>query len=82
MERVPEKILRLFWDADTARLDPAAHQRTIIARVLSDGTLDDWRWLVSAYGGKAVRTEITESGPNGRSAIRPEAKALAALLVK
>jgi hypothetical protein len=40
----------LFWDIDSAGMDPAANRDFIVRRVLQYGTIDDWRMIVQHYG--------------------------------
>ena len=76
------KIQRLFWDVDAGALDVKVHQKTVVERVLNDGTLTDWRWLVSAYGRDGVRDVLSNKGAHGRDGIRAESRRLASLILK
>ena len=73
---------RLFWDMDLRELDVYTHAKTIIERVLNDGTLTDWQWLVSTYGSKKIEDALAEKHSFGRDNIRPQSRRLAALLLK
>ncbi|NJO92625.1 MAG: hypothetical protein HC831_29425 [Chloroflexia bacterium] len=43
----------LFWDVDKKQLSFEQHQRFIIERTLTHGTLSDW-FLIKDYYGKAI----------------------------
>lgn len=73
---------RLFWDMDAHKLDTAAHKKTIIERVLNDGNLSDWRWLISAYGNNNIKETLARRDIFGRDNIRPQSRRLASLLLK
>jgi len=79
---IPPTIQRLFWDVDSQKLDTSAHTKTIIERVLNDGTLVDWQWLVSTYGSAKIKDALAEKGRFGRDSIRPQSRRLAALILK
>ena len=82
MNDISPRIQRLFWDMDARKLDIRAHMKTIIERVLNDGTLADWRWLVSVYGRTEVGRVLAKKNKFGRSSIRPESRRLASLILK
>jgi uncharacterized phage protein (TIGR02220 family) len=44
----------LFWDVDTLETDAEKHQQFIVERVLSRGTLEDFKKTVSYYGKKKL----------------------------
>jgi len=67
---------------DVPKLDTGAHAKTIIERVLNDGTLADWRWLVSTYGSKKIESALAERSVFRRSNIRPQSRYLASLILK
>lgn len=73
---------RLFWDMDSQKLDVHAHARTIIERVLNDGTLADWQWLVSTYGSAKIGEVLAEKHSFGRDNIRSQSRRLASLILK
>lgn len=79
---LPATIGRLFWDADPKKLDSLKHQRTIIERVLNNGTLADWHWLVFVYGAEAIQKTISLKSPVRTNGIRAESARLAAMLIK
>lgn len=58
---MPDRVKRLFWDADRSKLDPARHERYVIARVLDYGDAADVAWLFAAYGADRVRVAVEQS---------------------
>lgn len=52
----------LFWDAKPGEIDPEAHARYVIGRVLSLGTLRQVRALVRFYGRGRLRSFFREGG--------------------
>ena len=79
---IPPIIRRLFWDMDAQKLDIRAHAKTIIERVLNDGNLADWRWLVSTYGNGKIQSALAEKSPFGRGNVRQQSRRLASLVLK
>lgn len=79
---VSPHIRRLFWDMDTHKLDISAHKKTIIERVLNNGNLSDWRWLLSVYGSTNIKETLAKKGLFGRDNIRQQSRHLAGLLLK
>ena len=49
----------LFWDTDIANIDPVKHAPYIVERVLSRGTMDDFK-LLKAFYGKTKISHITQ----------------------
>jgi hypothetical protein len=45
----------LFWDTDYTTIDPEKHAEYIIDRVLSRGSLEDFRILVAYYGKPKIK---------------------------
>ena len=45
----------LFWDVDIATIDPEKHAPYIIERVLSRGTMNDFKLLIAYYGKKKIK---------------------------
>lgn len=81
-KNISPRIQRLFWDMDSQKLDIDAHAKTIIERVLNDGALADWQWLVSTYGIARIRDILREKNSFGRDNIRPQSRHLASLILK
>lgn len=81
-KEISPQIKRLFWDADTNMLDVDIHAKTIIERVLNNGTLADWRWLVSMYGSVKIENTLAKRGPFRRDNVRPQSRRLASLILK
>ena len=48
----------LFWDCDPKTVDAEMHGRFIIGRVLTRGTMGDWRHLKQLYGHERLRSEV------------------------
>jgi len=48
----------LFWDTDISALDIDRHAIFIIDRVLSLGTMEDFRLLKSCYGDKKITAAV------------------------
>lgn len=81
-KNVSPHLQRLFWDMDAHKLDTSAHKKTIIERVLNNGTLSDWRWLTSTYGNRIINETLAKKNLFGRDNIRPQSRRLAGLLLK
>jgi len=79
---ISPKIQRLFWDLNLQKLDINLNAKTIIERVLNNGTLADWQWLVSIYGSKKIKDTLAEKNSFGRDNLRPQSRRLAALILK
>ena len=47
----------LFWDTDKTTLDLQKHQRFIIERTLTHGTLSDWFLLKKQYDKSVIKAE-------------------------
>jgi hypothetical protein len=48
----------LFWDTNGDHIDTDRNARFIIERVISRGTLNDWKTLLSFYGNNRVKKEV------------------------
>lgn len=59
---LPSYIQRLFYRYHADRLDTVRHADIIIPTVLSDGTVDDWKWLFHVYGWESLQAWIAERG--------------------
>jgi len=80
-KRLPFSIRRLFWDVCPDTLDLNLHAKMIIERVLNNGTLTDWRWLVAAYGSQQLHSIMDTNDKFGRSNLRIPSRHLASLLL-
>ncbi len=67
----------LFWDADTARIDPKKNARYVIERVLELGDPEDVRALFREY----PKDEIRRVMDLPRVQVSPKSKALWSLLL-
>ena len=47
----------LFWDIDKTSLNMETHQRFIIERTLTHGTLSDWFLIKKQYGKAVIKAE-------------------------
>ncbi len=56
-ELISKLTKALFWDVDPDRIDVHKHAQYIVERVLTRGTLEDFR-LIKAYYGKAKIRKI------------------------
>ncbi len=50
----------LFWDTDSSRLDFDLNVRSIIARVVEWGTMEDWYMILDYFGINRLRQESVE----------------------
>lgn len=50
----------LFWDVNRDTINPQAHKRYIINRILSRGTITDFRALLDYYDLEVIIEEIKE----------------------
>ncbi len=50
----------LFWDVDKTSLDFEKHQRFIIERTLTHGTLSDWFLIKQRYGKAIIKAECMQ----------------------
>lgn len=48
----------LFWDVDCDRIDPEAHARFLICRIMDRGTREDVRVAWFYYGGERIREAL------------------------
>ena len=48
----------LFWDININDIDIDLNARFIIERVISRGTLKNWKTILAFYGGNRVRNEV------------------------
>jgi len=51
----------LFWDVDLKELDSQKNKKFIIKRILSRGSLDDFRWASSYYGKKLIKDVLIKN---------------------
>jgi len=50
----------LFWDTDVKTIDPDKNARSVIERVITQGSVEDWRELKQFYGLNRIKNEIVE----------------------
>ncbi len=51
---------RLFWDTEPDNLEATKHKRYIIQRVLTRGTIEEFRSILDFYGKESVRGTVKE----------------------
>ncbi len=52
----------LFWDVDFSKLDVGKSKRLIIDRVLSLGTLNEFKAILEVYGKDLIKDEVQNIG--------------------
>lgn len=52
----------LFWDIDFSKLDTRKSKRLIIDRVLSLGTLNEFKTILEVYGKDLIKAEVQNIG--------------------
>jgi len=50
----------LFWDVKIEELKPQLHQKFIIGRVLSFGSLNDWRLIQKIYNKRLIKKAVNQ----------------------
>ena len=58
--KVTGKLLQstLFWDTIPEHIDPDRNVRFIIERVISRGSLKDWKNILAFYGNNRIQKEV------------------------
>jgi hypothetical protein len=51
----------LFWDTNYNDIDWQGHARYVIERVLTRGTLEDWKQIKEYYGLQKIKEEAVQS---------------------
>ena len=51
---IPERIQRLFWDADKEAVDLRSHRFYVIHRIMDYGDPGDVRWMLAAYSSAEI----------------------------
>ena len=49
----------IFWDVDFGAIDWEKHRRFVIQRVISKGSLEDWKKIIEFYGPEKVKKALT-----------------------
>lgn len=52
---IPPNIKPLFWYLRRDAIDVEKDKHDIIVNVVNEGTMDQWRWLIDAYGKDEIR---------------------------
>lgn len=76
-EGLPALFRPILWSYDFSKINPLQDATLVIVQALNYGTLDHWRWIAEFYGVDRIR-RILRDVP--QTAVRPGARALAALL--
>jgi hypothetical protein len=50
----------LFWDSNMSTIDYELHARSIIERVITRGSLEDWKTIKDYYGLERIEHEILQ----------------------
>lgn len=60
IDPILKKLLHspLFWDIEASQIDTDRNSRFIIERVISRGTLNDWKTILAFYGKEKIRKEV------------------------
>ena len=73
LNSVPASLKPFFQDLDFESLDPERHAATIIERTLSEGSVEEIRWLFARYGIERIGDWIRRRGalrlPHDRCAL-------------
>jgi hypothetical protein len=59
----------LFWDVDSAGIDPEAHRQFIISRVMERGTLADVKAVWDYYGEEKIKQTLLNAATLGRKTV-------------
>jgi len=59
---IPRTLKPFFQDTDFELLDPERNAATIIERTLSDGNVEEIRWLFARYGSERIADWIRRRG--------------------
>ena len=59
---IPFSLQPFFQDVDFESLDPERHAATIIERTLSDGNVEEIRWLFARYGAERIAAWVKTLG--------------------
>lgn len=71
-KKPPSSFRPLLWWLRWDDLDIEQDKEDIIVNTINEGTLDQWRWVISAYGKKTIRNILekrleTEFHPESRN---------------
>ena len=62
MARLPERMHRVFWNVDIAKLDLERDASGIIARIVEYGRQEDVVWAIRHYGLPRIHRFFREAG--------------------
>ena len=74
---IPEDIKPLLWYLKRNSLDVEKDKHDIIMNIVNEGTMQQWRWLVDAYGKEEIRRVLEQ---RLATEFHPESRHLAELL--
>jgi hypothetical protein len=58
---IPERIQRLFWDADKRAVDLRVHRSYVILRVMDFGDPEDVQWMLATYSSGEIIEVVKRS---------------------
>lgn len=68
-EFIPERIRRLFWDADPKSVNKRIHRSYIIRRIMDYGNMEDVKWMLRTYSTEEIIHVLKEGrGLSAKSA--------------
>jgi hypothetical protein len=62
VDAIPISLKPFFQDVEFESLDPERNASTIIERTLSDGNVEEIRWLFAHYGKERIAAWVRERG--------------------
>ena len=58
---IPERIKRLFWDADKDDVDMKKHRPYVIRRIMDYGNIEDVKWMLETYSSEEIIAVLKKS---------------------
>ncbi len=58
---IPERISRLFWDADKKAVSKGQHRAYIIRRIMDYGNIEDVKWMLTTYTAQEIMEVVKKS---------------------
>ena len=70
--KLPFSFRPLLWSLRWEDIDIDKDKEDIIVNIINEGTLDQWRWIINAYGREMIRRVLekrleTEFHPESRN---------------
>lgn len=75
--KLPESFRPLLWYARWDEIDIDEDKDDIIMAALNEGTLEQWKWLIRAYGKEEIRRVLQH---HLKTEFHPESASLAKLV--